>query len=334
MDNRGIFAGNVLLNVAVILAGFGLALIFSVRHAHWGPEGPVGAWLILVPYLFISAAVTAILIVRGSLAWVPGGRWTAFALWLGLLVAFMVSGYYAMEKPETNRQQLIALSGWLLLGGCFVAVNLLPSTAAKAVVVATLGLGGVAGWVQVGAWLADYSAANTQLAESKISNEQEYEERRNAEFRALGKDAPLWNYFGYMYLSNEPLRNECHEIIANRADRDASLNEYLGNEMLAPDATRYIGEFHPAPGPVLAPAFALRSDLLLSRMAEDAGRDKISDRDYDDIRDLIRAAARIQKGGGELAPQMLAWRNYLERFKNAAELVAEIDKALPGPGTR
>jgi hypothetical protein len=41
----------------------------------------------------------------------------------------------------------------------------------------------------------------------------------DAEFRALGKDAPLWNYFSYMYISNEELRTQCHEIIASRADR-------------------------------------------------------------------------------------------------------------------
>ena len=99
-----------------------------------------------------------------------------------------------------------------------------------------------------------------------------------------------------MYISNEAVRKECHEIIAGRADRDAKLIEYLGNEILASDATRYIGEFHPAPGPVLAPAFARWSDLILSQISEvNTGSDQISERSYADIQDIIRAAARIQK---------------------------------------
>ena len=248
----------------------------------------------------------------------------------------MVSGYYAMEKPETNRQQLIALSGWLLLGGCFVAVNLLPSTAAKVVVIATLGLGGVAGWVQAGAWLADYSAANTQLAESRISNEQEYQERMNAEFRALGKDAPLWKYLGYMYISNEHAskrvprdrreprgsRREPQRVPRQRNARDGRDEVYRRISSRARTRAR--------------PGLRATSDLASVRDGGNRRRpgQGLSDRSYDDIRDLIRAGVRIQKGGGDLAPQMLAWRNYLKKFKNAAELVAEIDKALPRPGTR
>ncbi len=151
----------------------------------------------------------------------------------------------------------------------------------------------------------------------------------------MGKEAPLWKYFGFMYISNEELRKECHEIMAARADRDASLIEYLGNEILASDATRYIAEFHPGPGPTLAAAFAQRSDLVLSQISEvNSGSDQISERSYSDIKDIIGAATRIQKGGGELTQQLARWRSYLKGFKNTAELVAEIDQTLPQPKRR
>jgi len=291
--------------------------------------------LLLVPYLFVAAAVTAALITRGTFSWVPGGRLTSFSIWLGLLVAFTVSGYYSMSRVETKYEQFAALSGWLLLAGCFVAVNAAPSIAARTAVVATLGLGGIAGWLQVAVWLSEYSNEKAQLAESQIAHEQEFQDSQEAEFRALGKEAPLWKYFGYMYISNVELRRECHEIIAGRADRDEKLVEYLGNETLASDATRYIGEFHPAPGPALAPAFARRSDLILSRIGEvNPDSDQISERSYADIKDIIHAATRIQRGGGDLTPQMERWRSYLKRFKNTAELVAEIDQTLPRPNAR
>ena len=202
-------------------------LLSSVRHAHWGPEGPVGGWLILVPYLLMAAAVTAALIAFGTFSWVPGGRLTCFSIWVGLLVAFAVSGYYSMSEFESKYKQFAALSGWLLLAGCFIAVNAAPSIAARTAIVATLGLGGVAGWLQVAVWLSEYSQEKAQLAESRIAHEQEFQDSQEAEFRALGKEAPLWRYLGYMYISNEELRKECHEIIAGRADRDAQLIEYL-----------------------------------------------------------------------------------------------------------
>ena len=335
MDKGSFSIKKLLLNAAVVLVGLALALLWSVRHAHWGPEGPVGGWLLLVPYLFMAAAVTAALIALGTFSWVPGGRLTCFALWVGLLVTFAVTGYYSMSESESKYEQFAALSGWLLLAGCFVAVNAAPSIAARTAIVVTLGLGGVAGWLQVAVWLTEYSQEKAQLAESRIAHEQAFQDSLEAEFRALGKEAPLWKYFGFMYISNEELRKECHEIIAKRADRDTQLIEYLGSEILASDATRYIGEFHPAPGPALAPAFAQRSDLALSQISEvEAGSDQISERSYADIRDIIRAATRIQKGGGDLTPQMEAWRSYLKRFKNTAELVAEIDQTLPRPNAR
>jgi hypothetical protein len=325
----------LLLNAAVVLVGVCFALLWSVRHAHWGPEGPVGGWLLLVPYLFMAAAVTAVLIALGTFSWVPGGRVTCFFIWIGLLIAFAVSGDYSMSIPETKYEQFAALVGWLLLAGCFVAINAAPSIAARTAIVATLGLGGVAGWLQVIVWLSEYSVGQAQLEESKIAHEQEFQKQQEAEFRALGKEAPLWKYFGFMYISNEAVRKECHEILATRPDRDAQLIEYLGNEILASDATRYIGEFHPAPGPVLAPAFARRSDLILSRIPEvNTGSDQISERSYADIRDIIRAAARIHKGGGDLTPQMQRWRTYLKGFKNTADLVAEIDQTLLLPNAR
>ena len=93
------------------MVGVGLALLTSVRYATWGPEGPVGGWLLLVPYLIIVAAVTGILIARGTFSWVRGGRWTCFAIWVGLLIAFSVSGYYSMFETETKYEQFAAPAG-------------------------------------------------------------------------------------------------------------------------------------------------------------------------------------------------------------------------------
>jgi hypothetical protein len=232
-----------------------------------------------IPCVLIAAAVTAILIARGAFSWVPGGHLACIPIWLGLLLIFAVSGYYSMSDPETKYEEVAALSGWLLLAGCLVAVNAEPSIAAKAAIVATLGLGGAAGWPQVAVWLMDQAKEENQVAERRIAGEQEFQQSLDAEFRALGTEAPLWKYPGYLYLSNEELRKECLAIIAGRAERDAPLAAYLDSETLAPVATRYIGEFHPAPGPALAAAFARRSDLGLSRISEfETGSDQICER--------------------------------------------------------
>src|SRR5262249_12607033 len=158
-----------------------------------------------------------------------------FAIWVGLLITFLVSGYCSMSEVETRYEQFAALFGWLLVAGCFVAVNFPPSATVKTLITATLGLGSVAGWVQIAVWLSEYSSEQAQLEQSRIKHEQDFQDQRVAAFRALGKDAPLWKYFAYMYISDEALRKECHEIVAGRTDRDEKLVEYLGNEILASD---------------------------------------------------------------------------------------------------
>ena len=326
---------NLLLNAAVVLVGLALALLSSDRHAHWGPEGPVGGWLLLVPYLLMAAAVTAALIALGTFSWVPGGRLTCFAIWVGLLVAFAVSGYYSMSSSDTRYEQFAALSGWLLLAGCFVAVNAAPSIATRTAIVATLGLGGVAGWLQVAIWLSEYSAEKAQLAESRIAHEQEFKDSQEAEFRALGKEAPLWRYLGYMYISNLELRKECHEIIAGRADRDAQLVDRPWQR----NPRERCDKIHrrvPSRARTSARS-GLCPQVRSGSLADFGNRRWLRSNQralYADIRDIIRAATRIQKGDGDLTAQMEAWRSYLKRFKNTAELVAEIDQTLPRPNAR
>jgi hypothetical protein len=330
VNKTGFSAKKLLLNAALALVGICLGLLLSIRHTYWGPEGPVGGLLLLVPYVFLAAGVTAALIVLGTFSWVPGGRGMCFFLWVGALIVFGVSGYYSMDEPETKYEQVAAFSGWVLCVGCFVAVNAAPSKAAKTTMALTLGVGGVVGWLQIFFWLSQCSSQQAQYEESRIKHEENFQRDREAEFRALGKEAPLWKYFGYMYISNDELRKECHEIMAARADRDTSLIDYLRNEILASDATRYIAEFHPAPGSPLAAAFAQRSDLVLGQIGKvNSGSDQLSERSYSDIKDIIGAAARIQKGGGDLTPQLKGWRVYLGGFKNTADLLAEIDKAVP-----
>ena len=67
--NKGRYSTKrILLNVAIVLVGVCLGLLTSVRHAYWGPEGPVGGWLLLVPYLaLVIVLVTALLVARNIL---------------------------------------------------------------------------------------------------------------------------------------------------------------------------------------------------------------------------------------------------------------------------
>ncbi|HEY2712788.1 MAG TPA: hypothetical protein VGI60_09765 [Chthoniobacterales bacterium] len=56
---------------------------------------------------------------------------------------------------------------------------------------------------------------------------------------------------------------------------------------------------------LLGACSASLSKLILARIPEvTAGNDQLSERSYADIQDIIRAATRVHKGGGNLTPQL------------------------------
>jgi hypothetical protein len=315
----------LLLNLMLLLAAASLAGVAASKHAHGGPEGPVGAWLLAVPYFLLTAGAAVALVARGAFDWIPGGKAAGFLMWGGLVLALAAASYYALEDLSPPYAALGMAFGWLLLLGCFLAVNL-PGF--KDAVAVTLGAGCVLGWMHVALWTGMWVSSENQRAEQAIAGEHEFQDRRDAEFLALGKDAPLWNYFGYMYIENEALRKQCREIIASRPDRDERLVEYLSSEILMNDATRYIANLHPSPGTALAAGYA---NFLERRLAEfsdyNPGKEPLGERSLKDIEEILKAALRIRRGAGDvLTPQLQTWRVYLQRFANAPALVKEIDQ--------
>jgi hypothetical protein len=313
----------ILLNGLLVLAALSVALLRSTRGKYWGPEGPVGGWLLCVPPVVLFAIVLAIMIGIGRFDWIAGGRPVAAVLLIGFLIAAAVALGYAMDKPDAWWQGLVGVTPWIMLAGCFLALNpgSAPGALPKILMAATLGTTAVAGWVLTAAGAVHYVKQQDVIEQSKVENASRYEQEHADEFRALGTDAPLWNYFGYMYLSDEALRRQCRDIIAHRPDLNARLIEYLGSDMLSEPAASYIGAIAENPSAELGPAFARYMQTKLEGYREVLRNEKeFSDRGEQVVTPMFAAAARLQKAGADLKPQITAWRDYLHTFKNAAAL--------------
>jgi hypothetical protein len=311
------------LNGMFVLTALCLIGIRATRGKYWGPEGPVGGWLLMVPPLFLFGIALASMITLGMFNWIPGSKATAGLLFVGFLIASTASMLYLFDEPENLRQSLIGIAPFVMLAGCFVALNpgWLPGLPAKIVIVATLGTTAIAGWglAATGAW--KWVQRQEQIASSKERQAWDFEQDRINEFRALAPDAPVWQYFRFLYLVDPGLRAQCREAIAKRPDLNQQLIEYLANPVLASSAVNYIGDVAENPSPELAPALGKHMSDTLEEYRELLKQEsKFSDRGREDATSLLAAAARVQKSGGDLRAQAAAWRDYLSKFSNATDL--------------
>jgi hypothetical protein len=318
-------------NIALVITAISMVLLRSVRGAHWGPEGPVGAWLLLLPPLFLLGGVLVVMILMGRFDWVLGGRVVSFLLLIGFLIAAAPALWFMFDTGDEWWKEWAGLAPWAMLAGCAIAVNIeLPAgLAAKTAIAATLGSTALAGWALTFYGLVGYVEQQNQMALSAVENERAFESDRAKEFLALGPDAPLWNYFGYMYMSDETLRRECRDIIAHRPDLNQQLIAYLGNPVLAESVRNYIADVAENPSAELAPAFAAYSDSTLKDYREVLrGQSDVTDRARHDIGGILTACNRLQHAGADLKPQASAWRDYLRRFENATDLENQAAEVL------
>src|SRR5207247_840092 len=92
----------VVLNILLSVVGAGFVLCCWVGTQPSGPEGPVGAWLVPVPFLMLLTVVMIVCIAIGRFAWLPGGKPAAAFLLIGMLVALGAALIQAFDAPDST----------------------------------------------------------------------------------------------------------------------------------------------------------------------------------------------------------------------------------------
>jgi hypothetical protein len=322
------------LDGLLVVAVAFLTGLAAIRGASWGPNGAVGAWLVVIPPLVLLGAVLGVLITAGRFDWVPGGRPASSGLLAGFLAALAVGSYYLIDN-DAPWSKLAAVTPFVMAAGCFVAVHSgpFPGRGAKTAITAILGTAAVAGWILIASGIVMYYNSQVQQAEMAVQRQRDLQASLAAEFRALGHNAPLWRYLGFMYFDDDAVRTESRAIIASRPDLNERLIEYLDNEILANDAVNYIFDVHESPSATLAPVYARLLQKKLAAFREHLdGRDMPEDRDKFEMSRFLGAAIRIQQAGGDLTLQLTAWRDYLRQLNGMRALEGNIDSILRKQG--
>ncbi|MBN9662770.1 MAG: hypothetical protein J0H49_31520 [Acidobacteria bacterium] len=320
----------VLLDIALAATLGFLGLMLYLRNLPSGPEGPVGAWLILVPPLFLLGGVLLRLTAGGAFDWLPGGRLTGWAMAAGLCVAATVTMWFVLAAPHTVWEQLTALVPWVLVAGGFLAVHggSNPAPLMKTALGGILGVGGVAGWSLMVWGLFLYAQSENQKSLASVEHDRAWEQSRIEEFHALGQDAELWKYFGYMYLENEAERRRCRALIANRRDLNGKLIEYLGYPTLQSSVVNYLADVYEHPPASLAPEYGLFLERQLASWRTALDDTPAPYERRRELAPLFQAAARLEEAGGDLTGPLVAWRDYLRTLTGLSDLADEIDSTL------
>jgi hypothetical protein len=301
---------NILLGV--VLLGFLWTFWASGQYA--GPEGPVGAWIVPVPFLLILLGVLVVAIVRGRFAWLPGGVPAATLLVIGFLTTICTALLGSFERHSVLFQAI----PFLMVLACFWLTGLLRIGILGPAVLVTASL---AGYGILGAAVVSHARDSMAAAEQQYQRERADAEARSAqalrEYRALPPDVPLIRLLDMSFLENETVQREVRARIANWPQRDQAIAAVLSDGTIEyPQLActlSYIAWVHPAPPASLAPAFAVAMDRSYPYWDSIVRNSSYPSKSEPEISTVIAAAERIRQAGGDLRPQLANWHQLLKK---------------------
>ncbi len=321
----------LVLDLLVGLAFLTTLLATTVARGSSGPEGPVGAWLVAILPCFFSGVLLVLLVRRGLLSFVPGGRAFQAVLAAGILASLVASFFASPGGKGSLLSYFASAVPYLVLAGCLAVLHgpqLREPRLGTAMAALLLGGTSLAGWGAAGTGLIRHARSSLEVSASKMREEDQRERERESEevfaYRALPADAPLSSHLRYAWSRNGDVQKECRQRVAGWPGLDDALIELLGQE--SEDAVSYVALVQEAPSARLAPAWGAMLDRQLKRW-DVRFRDENAGKWEPNLRPYFDGARKIQRSGGDLRSQLRAWYEPLSRGKGLEGLAAEV-KAL------
>lgn len=321
-----------MLDVLLSLAFISTLAVTVLARQPTGPEGPIGVWLLLlIPCLFVATLVF-VMVAKGSLNIVPGGRLIQFVIAIGILITFSIAVFGLLVRDQGVVEVLLIAAPFLILAGCASLIHHsdLPNPRLVNWVAATL-LGGAAlvGWGLAGYGIFRYVQKDLErsaLAEQKArEQEEQYEQRDVAEYANLDDSAPLQALLRFTWSRNEQVRSRARPRVSNLPQLDDRLIELLdqGSE----DAISYVANVYEHPPAGLAPAWGRMLERELKTW-NSLQYDEHAGTWENNLRGFFVGAQKIQNAGGSLRPELAAWHQHLQKCKGLGNLAAFVERLL------
>ncbi|TDU31784.1 hypothetical protein DFR24_1166 [Panacagrimonas perspica] len=306
---------SILLNVLLYLLLASLVGLIAtfMKTPRFGPEGPVGVWLVFVPSLALALLFLAIGSLSGHFAWILDNRFVWLMLSVGILVCLGMALFSLLDRGA-SRALGIAMSG-VVGAACLLSLHPDGGATRRIAALVLFGLPALAGLALLLKALVDTALRRKRRFEA---DERAFEEARKQRaqwdidnFATLPVDAPFFAVSQYLWSPTESVQAEARARLAARPDLEAQMIECLGVDGADAAVAGYIAYVEPRPSPTLAPAYAAFLDRQLASWKSTRLIGSNPAQWEPNLSSWFDAAERLQAAGGDLRPSLTAWREAL-----------------------
>lgn len=305
----------------LLLLAFVTALLAAwIASQPAGPEGPVGAWIVMLPPFGFAGLALLLMLLRQQLDWIPGGGLVRVAAALGVLAAFAMAMMASFAKGGPLVSLALKLAPAVIVLGCALALHArrFPSPRAAGMLFA---LAAVTGWTALGAGLvwkvrSGLRRAN-EAALAEAARAAEYEAQEVAEYRALAAGAGLSELLRYTWSRNTTVRDEARSRVSGWPALDEALSGLLDRD--SEDAIAYVAHVMEKAPATLAPAWGRMMERQLKRW-DVLRHDQYAGKWEPNLSGYFEGARKIQESCGDLTPQLTAWRDFLRKCQGLGNL--------------
>ena len=324
----------MILYIFLVLALLSTIAVTILTQQPTGPEGPVGAWLVLVIPCLFTAILVFTMAAKESLNFVPGGRLVQFVIAFGILITFSIAIFGTVDRHNYNFaiQGLVITVPCLILAGCAAIVHHSgfsnPSLVQWAAVIL---LGGVAltGWGLAGTGIFLYMKNELERSALQAQKEMEQEDQREqweiAEYAKLNDSASLYALLQFMWSRNDQVQQQAREKVSSFPGLDDKLIELLDQDYK--EAISYIANVYENPPAKLAPAWGRMLERQLKKW-DSLQHDQYAGKWENNLLDYFEGAQKIQIAGGSLRHELLLWHKHLLKCKGLGSLAAFVKSLL------
>ncbi len=329
-----LFWASVILYIFLVLAFLSTIAVTILTQQPTGPEGPVGAWLVLViPCLFTAILVFA-MAAKESLNFVPGGRLIQFVIAVGILIAFSIAIFGTVDRHNYNFsiQGLVITVPCLILVACIAIIhqtdfpNLRPVYWVSVILLSGAAL---AGWGLAGT--GAFYCIKKDLVRSALQaqKEREQEDHREqweiAEYAKLNDSASLYALLQFMWSRNDQVRQQAREQVSSFPGLDDKLIELLDQDY--EEVISYVANVYENPPAKLAPAWGRMLERQLKKW-DSLQHDQYAGKWENNLLNYFEGAQKIQLPGGSLRYELLLWHQHLQKCKGLGNLSGYVESLL------
>jgi hypothetical protein len=322
------------LDIFLVLAFLSTIAVTILTQEPSGPEGAVGAWLLLlIPCLFVAVLVF-VMVGKELLNFIPGGSLIQFVTAVGILITFSIAIFGTVDRHQYNWviQGLVITVPSLILVACAVIIHQTDFPNPKFIhllAAIILGAAALTGWGLAAKGIFHYMKNEVERANQQVQKEREQQDQREqweiAEYAKLADSPSLYSLLQFVWSRNDQIRKQAREKVSSVPQLDEKLIELIDQD--SEEAITYLAKVYENPPAKFAPAWGKMLERQLKKW-DSLQYDEHAGTWENNLKGYFEGAKKIQIAGGSLHTELMAWHEHLLKCKGLGNLTAFVKSLL------